>query len=264
MSDSEIAGLRSKVKTYTVDELTMIYRYATDRERVLVLLALNCGFAQAELGSLRRDEVHLDGQPNIDRIRRKTRVAARFALWAETVKALEWIMPQSAGELAILTERGQPMQSQHIANQWRRLVGRIRADDKTKDFRFLPFKHLRKTAGQFVRDAADGEIAGVFLAHGQPVRSDELSDVYTNRPFAKVAEALAKVHDRLAPMFAAAPADSFTAPRKRGGTKVSRGTVDRIQQLAQEGMNPTLIAKTTGLSRPTVYRHLRTAAAATP
>lgn len=70
---------------------------------------------------------------------------------------------------------------------------------------WLPFKHLRKTGAQLVRQASDGEIAGVFLSHGQPVASDELADVYSNRPFARVAEALAKVHAVLAPMFAAAP-----------------------------------------------------------
>ena len=73
---------------------------------------------------------------------------------------------------------------------------------------WLPFKHLRKTAAQLVRDASDGEVAGTFLSHGQPVASDELANVYSNRPFDKVATVLSKVHGKLGRGFKSVP-DSF-------------------------------------------------------
>jgi hypothetical protein len=58
---------------------------------------------------------------------------------------------------------------------------------------WLPFKHLRKTAAQLVRNVSDGEIAGTFLSHGTPVASDELADRYSNRPFDRVSKALSLV-----------------------------------------------------------------------
>ena len=47
-----------------------------------------------------------------------------------------------------------------------------------------------------------------YLAHGRPVRSDVLAEAYTNRPFARVLQALDAVRERLRPVFAAA-ADPF-------------------------------------------------------
>ena len=40
MTDDEIANLKRGLETYTIDELTKLYRYATDRERLLLLLGL--------------------------------------------------------------------------------------------------------------------------------------------------------------------------------------------------------------------------------
>ena len=37
-----------------------------------------------------------------------------------------------------------------------------------------------------IKRIAGGEAMGVFLCHGTPVRSDELSDLYSNRHFEKV------------------------------------------------------------------------------
>ena len=44
-------------------------------------------------------------------------------------------------------------------------------------FRFLPFKQLRKTGGQLVRQFADGETQGLYLCHGKPVKGDLLADI---------------------------------------------------------------------------------------
>ena len=67
------------------------------------------------------------------------------------------------------------------------------------DFRRLSYGKLRKTAASLIRRFADGEVAGVFLAHGQPVESDDLLEIYSNRPFGKVFDALRRVGEYLQP-----------------------------------------------------------------
>jgi hypothetical protein len=49
----------AQVQTYTAAELRTLYRYATPLQRLLLLVALNCGFGRAEVASLEMAEVHL-------------------------------------------------------------------------------------------------------------------------------------------------------------------------------------------------------------
>ena len=205
-TDAEVAGQRHGVKVFTVEQLAIIYKYATDFERLLLLLGLNAAMAQAEVTTLRWDELEVD-PPTIKRIRRKSSVYAEFLLWPETTKALEWwqqVRP-AQGELVMLTDKLAPYTRQRLSNAWNNLKGRIERETGQSVAWWLPFKHLRKTAAQFVREKSDGEIAGVFLSHGQPVASDALADHYSNRPFPKVAVALMEVHTALKPMFKAQP-----------------------------------------------------------
>jgi hypothetical protein len=261
MTHDEIANLKSGVSTYTPDQLAMLYKYATDRERVLLLLGINCAFARAECVSLRKDEIHLDHTPpSIKRVRRKSRVYAEFSLWPQTVQALTWLKNHQADAdtpdnlFALVTPQGKPLREIGIANAWNKLLDRVVKDHPS--FRRLSFKHLRKTAGQLIRNMSDGETAGVFLSHGQPVKSDDLLDAYTNRDFSKVFAALDRVHLQLAPMFAAAP-DAFTGAPSPAGANISRATIEAILRLHGEGKSVAEISKTLKLSRPTVYRWLQ-------
>lgn len=172
----------------------------------------------------------------------------------EEARPVERLSVEPVGnQFVLLSQRGQPMAEQRIANQWNKLLDRVTADHPK--FRRLPFKFLRKTSGQLIRNVADGETMGVFLCHGQPVRTDDLADVYSNRDFRKVASALERVRQQLDPMFSAV-ADAFTQPRKKGGPNISRGRIHEIRKLQAEGHKAAEIIKVTGLARATVYRHL--------
>ncbi|MFP4145093.1 MAG: hypothetical protein ACLFV3_08100 [Phycisphaeraceae bacterium] len=220
-SEDEMARQRHGVQVFSVEQLTTIWQHATDFERLLVVLGLNAAMAQAEIRTLRRDEVEPD-PPTIKRIRRKSGVYGEFALWPETVAALDWwhrVRP-ARGELVMMTARGKAYTRQRIANQWAALGERIESQEKKALTWWLSFKHLRKTAAQLVREASDGEIAGVFLCHGKPVASDCLADVYSNRPFDRVAAALKEVRGRLEPMFAAAP-NAFCSSRILGAHDIT-------------------------------------------
>ena len=52
-----------QVETYTPDELRTLWEYAPPFQRLLILLALNCGFGKAEVASLELSEVLLRRHP---------------------------------------------------------------------------------------------------------------------------------------------------------------------------------------------------------
>jgi hypothetical protein len=216
------------VPTFGVDDLRVLYQHATPLMRTLLLLGLNCGFAAAESGSLRLNEIFLGQRhPHADtlgiestsndswvrRLRVKTGVYGEFKLWPETVEYVHWALERrrrigTKEDLLLVSERGMPLnsptasgnKSSRIPNLWKNLHRTVQKHHE--GFKFLPFKFLRKTAGELVRRLSDGEVAGVFLCHGTPVRADALADVYTNRPFKKVHDALDRVRAYLAPVFA--------------------------------------------------------------
>lgn len=260
MSHAEVAGLKNGVATYTIPELATIWKYATARERVLITLALNCGFARTELCSLRLDEIELTSNPpRITRIRRKSKVFGRWQLWGETQRALAWNTTErskvepSGNVWAILTDRGRPFQDHRIANIWNRLLDRVTTDHP--DFRRLSFKHLRKTGAQLVRNMADGETAAAYLAHGQPVKGDDLSGVYSNPVFARLDTSLVKVRQVLERVFNQAP-DGFDQPRAKGSPNIKRSQIEQIADLHRAGVHPDAIAIKVGVSRATAYRRI--------
>ncbi len=128
------------------------------------------------------------------------------------------------------------------------------SDEKHKNFRSLSFGKLRKTAGNLIRLEADGEVAGAFLCHGTPVKSDDLLDVYTNRPFVKVFDAIDLVEHRLSHIWSSVE-DPFPERRKKGGGNIPLSKIRRIQKLREQGYKVAYIAEKTGVSHQTVIRH---------
>ncbi len=205
-TDEEISSLRHGVETFTVEQLAIMYRHATEIDRLLILLGLNAAMSHAEMMSLRWDEVEGD-PPTIKRVRRKSGVYGEVALWPETWAAIQSIRTQSTtvSPLVLVDPGGTPYNRERITYCWKTLRNRINREADEPVAWWLSFKYLRKTAAQLIRNESDGEIAGVFLSHGKPVASDELADLYSNRPFHRVAEALGKVRKRLEPMLATEP-----------------------------------------------------------
>ncbi|MEX0745252.1 MAG: helix-turn-helix domain-containing protein, partial [Phycisphaeraceae bacterium] len=255
-TSQEIAAIKDGVKTWMDQELVTLYVHARDRERVLMLLALNCGFAAAEIRTLRMSELDLDAGA-IKRVRQKTLIYGEWALWPETCEAINWWRRHhrrgKAKELAFVTERGRELTTQFVANMWNTLVKRVQQYEA--GFRRLPFKHLRKTAGQFIREAADGETMAVFHARGQSVATDDLAEVYTNRLFPRVFDAQQKVRERLKPMFTGA-IDPFMTFKRGGGRPASPGVQRMIRDLHARGTDVADIAQAVGMARQSVYRYL--------
>jgi hypothetical protein len=61
LTSQEIAAKArpTQVDTFDLEELKILYRYATPLERALMLLGLNCGFGAAESGSLQLNQIFL-------------------------------------------------------------------------------------------------------------------------------------------------------------------------------------------------------------
>jgi integrase len=260
-----------QVDTYTRDELATLYRYATGLERLLLLLGLNCGFGQAEIASLQTDEIDLNEKhPYYDlqgswirRIRFKTGVYGEWKLWDETVQGVRWMMERRGtqkGGALILTRDGRPLtqptennnRNNKIANCWGRLYQRILKDEENKGFRRLSFNKLRKTAGDLIKRVSNGEIAGVFHCRGQVVPTDDLSDLYTNRHFDKVFQAIEAVRQYLGPVF-----DGVTDPFPKEIKKpaLSIGTIRRVKKLLEQGYTQKKVAEMLGISESTVKRY---------
>ena len=111
----------TQVESYTVEELGILWKYASPKERLPMLLALNCGFGQAEIGTLQLAEVHLREAHGhyplvgsfIKRLRGKTGIYGEWKLWPETEAALDWYLsrrPQTE-ETALTRNQGRPQPS---------------------------------------------------------------------------------------------------------------------------------------------------------
>ncbi len=273
-----------KVDTFQLEELRLLNRYATPIERLYLMLGLNCGFGTKEIATLTIGEIFLhqalpadeqevfdfpstDADSFVSLVRNKTTIVGKYLLFDQTVKMLEWIMARrlkqknpAPDQPAILNSKGMPLDkrsdngnpSRQIPHSFSRLQKRI--IDDSNEITKLPFKHLRKTAGDLIRRFSDGEVSGVFLLHGNPVTSDKLSDVYTNRPFGKVYDAIRRVEEYLQPVFEEA-GDAPTLEQPQAYT--SRKSIDRIAEMKREGKSIREIAEAIGKSRMTVQRHIQ-------
>lgn len=274
------------VEVFSLDELTILNKYATPLERLLLLLGLNCGFKGAEQGTLRFDHLFLDRpHPHTDMIREKTgfdlrpddrfvlysrnksKVYGEFMLWPQTLDGLRWAVARHRricnrkkieSSQLLLTDRGIPFfrrtqstknRSQIFINKWAALVKRIRKDHS--DFPRYSFTTLRDTAADRIRHIAGGEVAAVFLMHGKPVKKDDLLDLYTNRPFGDVFKALRQIEQELKPVFDAAPSDPWETPMQQYTTLSTR---EKMLELHRQGVKAPKIAKQFGKSPMTVYR----------
>ena len=275
-------------KCYLPSELPTLNKHATPLERLLILLGLNCGFKGAEQGTLLLDHLFVNGpHPNerylrevskfecgpherfIIYSRNKSKVYGEFLLWPQTIEVVNWaieyreevvkrlgleyrnLLITKKGTLYYRLTGGKKNRSQIFGNKWTALIKRIQKSEP--DFPKFPFSSLRETASDLVRHVADGEVAATFLMHGQPVKQDDLIDLYTKRPFAKVFEALRQMQDDLKDMFEAAPEDVVEQPMQQYTPLNKR---ERIVELKKEGKTVSQIMEEVGVSRMTVLRTL--------
>ena len=205
-------------------------------------------------------------QSFVSLVRNKTTIVGKYLLFAQTATLLQWAMQRrleqpnpKPDQRLLLTSEGNPLDkpsgagnpSRQIPNSFQRL--KKRCTDNGEPVSDLPFKCLRKTSGDLIRRFSDGEVAGVFLLHGSPVKQDTLSDVYTNRPFGRVYRAIQKVEAYLQPVFE----EISTPTEKQSKADTPQPTIERIAELHRSGSSIREIEAAVSLSRSSIHRHIK-------
>lgn len=296
-SKQEIAARATphQADTFSDDELLVLYRNTTTPlERILMLLGLNCGFKQAEVGTLQFNEVfrhqqhpfctllELESGPQdsyIKRIRQKTSVYAEFKLWPDTVNGIEWLISRrrkqvrliggdrsgtdnalEATSVLLTNKNGYPMyrlfRSGNPSQDIAKSWKRVVERAASDDSRISrhTYSALRRTTADFIRRNYDGEVTSLFLSHGHPFERDKLLEDYTNRPYRRLFEALDAFGERLSFVFKQAE-NPFPPTIVRGGANISPRMIAEIKRLLSEGMKKSDVANAVGVHRATVHRY---------
>ena len=145
------------VITFTDDEIKIRYQKADDRMRLFILLALNCGMYQRDIGDLRQSEVDWR-RGRIIRQRTKTRGKSEkipivdYKLWKTTFELLKQFRSTDR-TFALLNEDGLPLWHEKKDNgkykksdAIKNLYFRLQQNKLPKGTKKKPFKTFRKTA----------------------------------------------------------------------------------------------------------------------
>ena len=104
-------------ETIPNSDIQALYQSANDRQKLYLLLGLNCGFTVGDIANLAISEVDIEGG-TITRRRSKTKrhksvPTVVYHLWPETLALVSKHL-QKSGTLAFLTERGKPLIQQEL------------------------------------------------------------------------------------------------------------------------------------------------------
>lgn len=254
-----------KRRHFKLAELKLIWQYAKPWDRAMILLALNCGFSKREIATLQPGEIVKRSKHTfVKRHRTKTDVYGEWVLWPETLAGLAYLKQfrKPGGTYVVANRVGKPLtngtpggnENQVIKNHWDKLFERIRKDHP--DAYKLPFKHLRKTGAQLIRNLGvdnAAELASMYLAHGEKRDGDDqLLHAYTDRPWKKLHKVLLRVRKKLLPVI-----QSVEHPWEVENTRVSPAKREKIKTLRAEGKTLQEIGQVVELHWTTVGKLCR-------
>jgi hypothetical protein len=126
---------------------------------------------------------------------------------------------------------------------------RVRGDPP--DFPRLSFGKLRKTSASWMRRVGGGEMASIFIAHGQAT-GDSLLDLYADRQFRKLFKCQKRIWSKLKGVLTG----EFPEPKphKPKSHRLEDDLKKRIQKLKRQGYKLTKIAEVTNTPLTTVRR----------
>ena len=200
---SEVSG-EVKKRTFTMEQVGILWKHATPLERVFIALGINCGFGAGEIGTLAEAEVN---GSVIKRLRHKTKVFGAWWLFPIARSAIAWARKRKEvmgfkSDYLLVADSGRPYcavtvgnnNNQKIRNSWNRLLERVHQEHG--DFPRLSFGKLRKTASTWIRKVGGGEMSSIFLTHGEAT-DDPLLDCYANRQFRKLFKCQKRIWKKL-------------------------------------------------------------------
>jgi integrase len=141
-----------KIERFEKEEIDEMFKRASERTRLYVLLTLNCGMQQQDIANLQHSEVDWN-QGRITRKRGKTKrfenvPTVCYLLWSETFELLKSHRSDDA-DFVLLNENGRPLRAEAVDNGAYSKIDNIRSafSRLTKKLKIKkPFKLLRKTS----------------------------------------------------------------------------------------------------------------------
>lgn len=161
-------------KLFTVEEVRKLLDEAGTPLRAMILLAINCGCGNTDVGSLPQSALDLE-RALLDYPRPKTGIPRRCVLWPETVAAVREALaarptpkdPEHAG-LVFLTSRGQPWARPDdptpVTLEFRKVMRRAGVNGRAG----LGFYTLRHTFRTVAGEAKDQPAADCIMGHEAP------------------------------------------------------------------------------------------------
>lgn len=182
------------VRTYTVERIRELFAAAPEDVRLYILLGLNCGMTQVDIGTLKPEAIDWEAG-TLTRKRGKTAhfenvPTVTYKLWDITLRLLKELRSEDPNHL-LLCEDGKTLRGEEFRNgklvRWdavRVAFNRIRkALRRTGDF-----KSLKKTSASLLRDHSEfNGLEAVFLDHAPKSMSDRH---YTAVPIALLTKGL--------------------------------------------------------------------------
>jgi integrase len=161
-------------KLFSRDEVRAMLEKAGGQLKAMILLGINCGFGNADCGTLPQSAVDLDGAI-IDYPRPKTGIARRCILWPETVQAIREVLgdrpapknPEHAG-LVFVTKYGAPWAKLTTDNTLAKEVGKLLRGLKINGRTGLGFYTLRHVFRTVADEAKDQPACDYIMGHEGP------------------------------------------------------------------------------------------------
>jgi integrase len=146
-------------KMFGAEEIRRMIKAAGQPLKAMILLGVNCGYGNSDVGTLPLSAVDLEGAW-LNHGRPKTGIARRCPLWPETVKALrEWLAIRPApksdehAELVFLTSHGvgwaKANTDKPVSKETRKLLDRLGIEGHRN---FYCLRHTLQTIGDEARD----------------------------------------------------------------------------------------------------------------
>jgi integrase len=176
-----VARAKSGPRMFEADEIRRMLDAAGQPLRAMILLGCNCGFGNADCGTLPLSALDLVGGW-VDFPRPKTGIARRCPLWPQTVAALrEWLAvrpkPRSKGDagLVFLTNRGGRWHKTTEDNPVSKVTRKLLDSLGIKGHRnFYGLRHSFETTGG---EAKDQVAVDAIMGHAR----DDMASVYRER-----------------------------------------------------------------------------------
>jgi len=194
---SKIKIPEPEIKRFSREDIDQLYKKSNDRMKTFILLALNCGFGQADISCLRAREINIQ-EGRIVRKRTKTGVRCEFAQWPLTVEMLKkhGSLHGEPGDRVFLSKNGKPLVHERF-EKTDKLKFKKTDSIRSAFYRLMKktdipigrsFYSLRKTAASEL-EMIDPAVTEMFLGHSEK----GLKKHYAERDWARLDAAITKL-----------------------------------------------------------------------